>query len=131
MNPQQELFTTLLLALRAHFEPLGIKVYDGFLPPEGTKYPFIYLSDTRLTDIDTKSAIFGNVTQHIQIWHNDPRKRGTVSQMLLDAKMICRKLINTDNFAWFVQNVDETILHDNTTQTPLLHGDLSVTFKFS
>lgn len=131
MDPQQELFTALLIALRAHFEPMGIEVFDGFLPPEGTKYPFIYLSDTRLADIESKSAILGNVYQHIQIWHNDPHKRGTVSQLLLDAKMVCRKLINTTNFAWSVQNIEGNVLNDTTTATPLLHGDLSVTFKFS
>lgn len=46
MDPQQELFTTLKLEL----EKLGYGVYDGFLPPEDTPYPFIYLADSHLID---------------------------------------------------------------------------------
>ena len=40
MDPQQELFSALLLELKKQYP--GI-VYDTFLPPEGTPYPF-YLS---------------------------------------------------------------------------------------
>ena len=43
MDPQQELFSELLVKIKE----LGYDVYDGFLPPEGTPYPFIYLADNR------------------------------------------------------------------------------------
>ena len=45
MDPQQELFTELLLKLKE----LGYDVYDTFLPPEDTPYPFIYLADSQQT----------------------------------------------------------------------------------
>ena len=80
MEPQQELFTTLKLELEA----LGYDVYDGILPPENTPYPFVYLGDTRQTDDTNKSAVFGNVYQTIHVWSNNPRNRGTVSEMLLE-----------------------------------------------
>ena len=127
MDPQQELFTELLLELRK----LGYGVYDTFLPPEGTPYPFIYLADNQQTDIKTKSAVMGNVYQTIHVWHNNPRQRGTVSGMLLDIKKVCYKLEHTENYAWMIQNVNQRILPDNTTKTPLLHGLLEVEFKFS
>lgn len=38
IDPQQELFSKLKIELEA----LGYAVYDGFLPPEGTAYPFVY-----------------------------------------------------------------------------------------
>ena len=38
MDPQQELFTKLLTEIKAL--ELGYDVYDGFLPPDGTPYPF-------------------------------------------------------------------------------------------
>lgn len=41
MDPQQELFTALLLKLKEKYEDTGIGVYDTFLPPDGTPYPFI------------------------------------------------------------------------------------------
>lgn len=43
MDPQQELFTALLEKLRDEFGE--DKVFDGFLPPENTPYPFIYLAE--------------------------------------------------------------------------------------
>ena len=54
MDPQQELFTALLLRLK----DLGYDVYDTFLPAEGTPYPFIYLADSRQTDTRTKNAVW-------------------------------------------------------------------------
>lgn len=127
MDPQQELFTALLLRLN----DLGYGVYDTFLPPGGTPYPFIYLADNQQTDAKTKSALTGNVFQTIHVWHNNPKQRGTVSQMLLGIKKVCYKLEHTENFAWMIQNVNQRILPDKTTKTPLLHGVLEVEFKFS
>lgn len=127
MDPQQELFTALLLKLKE----LGYDVYDTFLPPEDTPYPFIYLADSTQIDEENKTAVFGRVSQTIHVWHNSPKQRGTVSKMLLDAKTMCRKLEKTDNFSWFVRDVNQRILSDDTTKQPLLHGILSVEFSFS
>lgn len=127
MDPQQELFSTLLTELKN----TGYDVYDGFLPPKNTPYPFIYLADSTQIDEENKSAVFGRVTQTIHVWHNSPKQRGTVSKMLLDAKSICRKLEKTNNFSWFVRDVNQRILSDNTTKQPLLHGILSVEFYFN
>ena len=127
MDPQQELFTTLKLEL----EKLGYGVYDGFLPPEDTPYPFIYLADSHLIDDANKSAVFGNVYQTVHIWHNNTKQRGTVSKMLLDIKSIARRIAKTDNFSWFIRNIDQRILADTTTETPLIHGVLELEFKFS
>lgn len=126
-DPQQELFTKL----KTELEALGYDVYDGFLPPEGTPYPFIYLGDCQQTDDANKTAVFGNVYQTIHAWSNTPMNRGTVSQMLLSIKSVCRSIAHTDNFAWFVRNINQRILPDNTTKTPLLHGIIEAEFKFS
>lgn len=126
-DPQQELFTRLLLELKAK----GHDVYDGVMPPEGTPYPFIYLGDCNQTDIMNKTAVFGNVFQTIHVWSNTPRNRGTVSRILLDIKNVCRMLEHTENFAWDLRNASQRIIPDNTTKTPLLHGILEVEFKFS
>ena len=79
MDPQQELFSILLRELKN----TGYDVYDGFLPPKNTPYPFIYLADSTQIDEENKSAVFGRVTQTIHVWHNSPKQRGTVSKMLL------------------------------------------------
>lgn len=128
MDPQQELFTELLTKLRVVFPD---KVYDGFLPPENTPYPFVYLADSQLIDTEMKGAVTGTVYQTIDVWHSSPEKRGTVSAMLLQIKNICRQLEHTQNFAWIIRNVDQRILSDTSTGKPLLHGKLEVEFKFS
>ncbi len=127
MDPQQELFTELLLSIKA----LGYSVYDGELPPEGTAYPFVYLADSQQVDDANKSAVFGNAYQTIHVWSNTPKNRGTVSAMLLSIKRMCRKLDHTANFSWDLRNANQRILTDNTTTTPLLHGILEVEYKFS
>lgn len=127
MDPQQELYTNLFLEIKA----MGYAVYDGFLPPEGTPYPFVYLGDCQQVDEANKTAVFGSVHQTIHVWSNTPRNRGTVSQMLLAIKRGCRKIDHTDNFAWDLRNVNQRILPDNTTKEPLLHGILELEFRFS
>lgn len=127
MDPQQELFTALKLALEAK----GYAVFDGVLPPDDTPYPFVYLGDFRQTDTEHKNAVTGIVYPMIHVWHNDTRKRGTVSNMLLEIKTECRKLVKTSNFAWLVRNVTGRIIPDNTTKTPLLHGVIEAEFLFS
>lgn len=127
MDPQQELFTVLKIEL----EKKGYDVYDGFLPPKDTPYPFIYLADSQQIDDPNKSAVFGNVYQTIHVWHNSPKQRGTVSRILLDIKNTARRIDKTNNFSWFVRNIDQRILADTTTSTPLMHGVLEMEFKFS
>ena len=127
MDPQQELFTQLKLMIEA----LGYSVYDGSLPPKDTPYPFVYLGESQLMDVANKTAVFGSVTQTIHVWNDDPKKRGTVSAMMLAIKQKARALEHTGNFAWNLLNVMQRILPDNTTKQPLLHGILELGYKFS
>lgn len=127
IDPQQELFSQLKL----NIEGKGYAVYDGFLPPENTPYPFVYLGDFQQTDSTNKSAVFGFVYPTIHIWSDTPKKRGTLSKMLLDIKTVCREIEYTKNFAWMLTGMNQRIIPDNTTKTPLMHGVIEPTFKFS
>lgn len=127
IDPQQELFTALKMSL----ETKGFNVYDSVMPPENTPYPFVYLGDCQQIDDANKNAVFGNVYQTIHVWHNNPKRRGTVSEILLTIKTICRQIEHTSNFAWMFLNANQQILSDTTTKTPLLHGVLEVEWKFS
>lgn len=127
IDPQQEIFTALIIELRK----LGYGVYDGYLPPDGTTYPFIYIGDSQQIDDANKNAVFGNVFQTIHVWHSDPGRRGTVSSMLLVIKQVCRRIDRTTNFTWDVRNISQRIIPDNTTSTPLLHAILDVEWKFN
>lgn len=127
IDPQQELFTRLKIDL----EGMGQAVYDGFLPPPGTPYPFVYLGDFRQTDMGTKTQVNGMVYATIHVWSNTPKSRGTVSKILLDIKRACRRISQTDNFAWAVREVNQRIMPDSTTTPPLLHGMIEAGFFFS
>lgn len=127
MDPQQEFFTELIVRLKEK----GYDVYDGFLPPDGTEYPFVYLADSQQVDDRNKTTSFGTVYQTIHVWHSSPKQRGRVSEILLGIKEICYSLTETKNFGWDLRNVKQQILQDTTTAHPLLHGVLSVEFKFN
>ena len=130
MDPQQELFSAVLMALKEKYEDTGVGVYDTDLPPEDTPYPFIFIADNQQVDAPNKTAVFGNVYQTIHVWHNNPKQRGMVSEMLLNIKQVCYSLKHTANFAWNVRNIEQRILSDTTTTQPLLHGILNVEFYF-
>lgn len=127
LDPQQELFITL----KKEIEKLGYSVYDGELPPEGTPYPFVYLDGFRQSDEMLKNAIIGYVYPTIHVWESSPRKRGTVSKMLFAIKAICYSIDNTNGYKWLLTGMEQDIVQDNTTKSPLLHGILEPTFKFS
>ena len=126
MEPQQKLFTSLLVNLKQQY---GV-IYE-FLPPlENTNYPMIILGETQLNDLANKTAVFGSVSQRIHIY-STIKERGTLSEMLLGIKTLCRNLRETKNFNWNVTNIDQRILTDKSTNTPLYHGVLDVDFIFS
>ena len=127
IDQQQELFSKLLTEIKS----LGYDVYDGYLPPDGTPYPFVYLGDFRQSDRANKTAVFGTVYGTIHVWSNTPKNRGTVSKMILEIKKICRKTEHTENFSWYVRNMEQRIIPDTTTKQPLLHGVIEPEFGFS
>lgn len=130
-DPQQELFSRLLVNLKTHFNAQGYEVFDGALPPADTPYPFVYLGDFRQTDTDTKTQTMGTVYPTIHVWHNNTKQRGTVSMMLLEIKQICRAIEHTDNFSWDYKRPSQRIYNDTTTKTALVHGVLELEFAFS
>lgn len=128
MDPQQELFTALLVNLKK----LGYDVYDGQLPPKDTPYPFVYLADSQMDDdLSMKNARLADVSQTIHVWHNNIRQRGTVSKMLLDVKRVAFKLTETASYNWMLNTCSQRILNDDTTSEPLLHGVVDFTYKMT
>lgn len=124
MEPQQNIFTTLLLRLKA----AGYDVYDGLVPPEDVPYPFIYLGESQTVDDKRKGSIGGEVYQTVHVWHNDFRQRGTLSGILGAIKAICRDIEN--NSGWLLAECSDQILPDNTTAQPLMHGIVTLGFRF-
>ena len=125
LDPQQELFT----AVRAACMSIG-DTYDTKLPPEGTPYPFIYLGQVRDTeDMGFKSETLADVYIDVHVWHNNPRKRGTVSSMMAGVKDAAFRINRTPHFGWQYRGTESNIITDTTTKEPLMHGILTVQFK--
>ena len=124
MQAQQELFTYFKTQLNA---------YDGQLPPSGTPYPFYYLADTRQQLGSAKTNDYGYVTLVVHIWHNNEKKRGTLSSMMENVLNTAGALKETTNYKWsLIRNeTEQQILVDNTTTPPLMHGWNSLRFTYS
>ena len=77
MDSQQELFSALLVQLKKELKSKEVSVYDTFLPCEGTPYPYVYIGSSQLVDdYGNKTMILGNITQVVDVWHNNRRNRG-------------------------------------------------------
>lgn len=127
-SPQQDLFSELLIRLRKEFGT-G-RVYDGFLPQEGTPYPFIYLGDNhQIDDFGNKMQILGEVRQTIDVYMDNPKKRGTLSDYLDRIVETARGIGQTSSYRWRISSVDQQIFPDTTTATPLVHGVIDITFR--
>lgn len=131
MDPQQELFSALRKALVEEFGEGTI--YDAVMPPENTPYPFVYLADAIQTDMDLKGAVIGEVSITVHVWHDDPKARGTVSDMMLRIKKRAREIERTKDRSWMIRNnlTSQRIIADTTTKAPLLHGIVSLNYYFS
>ena len=124
MDVQQAIFTQL----KVDVESLGYDVYDGELPPKGTAYPFVYLGNSTQNDNTTKSGSIGTMSQMIHVWHSNVKKRGTVSEMLFNIKNICMNI--EKKYPVILSGMNQTIMPDDTTAKPLIHGVITVNFKF-
>ncbi len=132
MDSQQELFTALKVQLEKALKSKGINVYDTFLPSEGTPYPYVYIGSSQLVDdYGNKTMILGNITQVVDVWHNNPRKRGELSEIMQTIKKVARQINHTNNFAFMIQNINQRILSDSSTGAPLMHGVLELDFRIT
>lgn len=126
MDPQQELFSKL----KVEIKKLGYEVYDGALPPEGTPYPFVYIANsTQTEDMSFKNATLADVQQFVHVWHNNVKKRGEVSDMLFNIKKVAFKITRTNTYKWNLISCNQSIVNDDTTTEPLLHGYIILDFK--
>jgi hypothetical protein len=128
-SPQQAIFSALYKEISEIYP-----CYKDTLPPEGTEYPFdyqypfVYLGGTTLTpSFSTKYHPLGNVSCNIDVWHDNPQKRGTVSEMLYQIEKICYEL-NVVGYKISVREIVENIRNDDSSATPLLRGSVAVTF---
>lgn len=132
MDSQQELFIALKVQLEKALKSKNVNVYDTFLPSEGTSYPYVYIGNSQLVDdYGNKTMILGSITQVVDVWHNNPRKRGELSEIMMIVKNVARQINRTNNFAFQIKDINQRILPDTSTSEPLMHGVLELDFRIT
>ena len=132
MDSQQELFIALKVQLEKALKSKDVSVYDTFLPSEGTPYPYVYIGSSQLVDdYGNKTMILGTITQVVDVWHNNPRKRGELSEIMMIVKNVARQINRTNNFAFQIKDINQRILPDTSTSEPLMHGVLELDFRIT
>lgn len=124
-DPQQELFTTIRTQL---VELYGEdRVFDGYLPPEETPYPFVYLGDSQtVDDLGNKSVVLANIFQHLTIW-GSPTQRGTLSDMAADIKALLRGIRDTGTYAFRILHISSQF--DEEPETRTIRVDIDAEYK--
>lgn len=131
IDPQQEIFIALRAAVSTVAEEMGCGLYDTVLPPEDTPYPFVYFGYTQQIDSRNKSQINGTVFQTVDVWHNDVKKRGDVSAIMLAVKQACFKVRRTKAYVVEVTLDDQEIRPDTSLQTALIRGIMNFRIYFT
>lgn len=128
MTAQQEYF----MALRQALKEAGYDVYDSMLPPDRTPYPFIYLAGSWQNPSDIKCGNLGMLTQIVQVW-GTAQMRGTISDLCGEVLNIANAIEQTEHYAYKVRlnETEQQILNDSTTNTPLMQGYTSLRVGYS
>lgn len=124
-SPQQQVFDTIFSVS----EKLGYATVD-YLPGEEIGYPFVYLAEQFDEDRETKTAIFGDVSQTMHIYHTY-KNRGELSQIIKNLRYKIRQLKHTKNFYITIKSTRCRIIGDGTASVPLLHAILEVDLTFN
>ena len=124
MSPEQALFTKI----RQLAVGTGVDTYD-YLPGD-VDYPFIFIGEQFLDGVrDNKDARFITLTQTIHIYHDNYRQRGTVSRLMDQLQKEIFNIKRVANRKVAIVDDNMQVLPDNTTNKPLMHGILDITFR--
>lgn len=110
-------------------ESLGYRTFP-YLPPMGTKYPFVVVDEVFLLPRATKSYLIGEIDITMSVW-GDKSNRKLVSDMIGQLMLEFRKIRKIENTDWWM-NYESTssITKDNSTDDTLYRGNMSLSFKF-
>lgn len=107
----------------------GVDVYD-FLPPESAPYPFIFVGEQTGSGVfNNKDKRFISLMQTVHLYHNNYRQRGTVTSLLEQIRSECFKIDSVAGRNVVVREDNMQMITDNTTNTPLMHGIIDITYE--
>ena len=120
ISPEQKIYTQI----RRICDELGYPVYD-YRADGQTGFPFVILGEQFSQPLrEHKDGRNKQIQTTIHVWHNDWRKRGTVSQIMRGIEL---KII--EHFGVPAENINMQIIADDTTGSNLWHGILETDIK--
>jgi len=120
ISPEQKIYTQI----RRICDELGYSVYD-YQADSQAEFPFVILGEQCSKPFrEHKDGRSKQVQTTIHVWHNDWRRRGTVSQIMREIEL---KVI--DRFGVPAENINMQIIADDTTGSNLWHGILETDIK--
>jgi|SRR5690625_1750159 len=125
ISPQQQLFNAIYNACL----DLGYETFD-YLPPSSQSLPFVHIGEQFSQDRPTKTVIFGDVQQTINIYHKITG-RPELTKMVLDLKRELRKIKKTHDFEWDLRELSDQIIDDSTDNIPLKRAIIEVNYTFN
>ena len=120
ISPEQRIYT----AIRRICKELGYSVYD-YLPDSKAGFPFVVLGEQFSQNIREHKSHLNKRTQvTVHFWHNDWRKRGSLTKMMRDVELgiISEFKVNGED-------ISTQILPDNSTGSDLYHGILETDIR--
>src|SRR5690625_120533 len=123
MIPQLRIY----LEIYKRISNLGYDVYD-YLPNSEASYPFVHIGEMQSPDRYTKTSVFGEVYQTINIYHHY-KNMGDLMNMSGEVKAILRGL-QIPNMKLILNDIDEQILNDSTTSEVLKRSLIEVHYTF-
>ena len=120
ISPEQKIYTQI----RRICDELRYSTYD-YVPDDNVEYPFVVLGEQFSQNIREHKSYLNKRTQvTVHFWHNDWRKRGSLTKMMRDVEL---GIIN--EFKVNGEDISTQILPDNSTGSDLYHGILETDIR--
>lgn len=124
-SPEQTIFDTIF----ATCLNLGYRTF-GYLPPDKTQFPFVYIGEIFQQDRHTKSGLFGDVQVTVHVYHDYEERKETTTMRDTIKRELYRITRAGDIYIRLKRGTGQIIIEKSTGQ-PLLHGILELEFTFN
>ena len=120
ISPEQKIYTKI----RKICKELGYSTYD-YLPDSKAGFPFIVLGEQFSQNFREHKDYYNKQTQiTVHFWHNDWRKRGSLTKMMRDVELGIMNEFKVNG-----EDISTQMLPDNSTGSDLWHGILETDIK--
>lgn len=100
------------------------------LPDQNAQYPFIHVHRSNVVHENTKAEERGALYQSVSLWglENQRLQLDTINEAL---HRQLKRIRQYGDYYLRVRNINEEVIHDNTTGSFLLHYHMTIEFTFN